>query len=126
MSRRNEDGAAVADFALVSGLVVFVFLAALQLGLAVHTRNTLISCASEGARYGARAGSSAEAGAQRTRDLIAASLSDGYARDVSASHDVVDGIAVVVVSVHAPLPVLGPLGPEGALTVTGRAFQERQ
>lgn len=123
---RQEEGAAVADFTLVSALVVVVFLAAMQLGLAVHTRNTLISCASEGARYGARADSSPEAGAARARELIAASLSDGYARHVSASTDVVDGVAVVVVSVSAPLPVLGPLGPEGSLEVVGRSFEERQ
>ena len=47
---RRERGAAVADFALVCTLVLAVFLAVFQLGLALHTRNMLISCASEGAR----------------------------------------------------------------------------
>ena len=46
----REAGAAVADFALVSGLVSLLFLAVLQVGLALHIRNTLIACASEGAR----------------------------------------------------------------------------
>ena len=38
---------------MVSGLVVFVFLAVMQLGLALHVRNTLTLAASEGARAGA-------------------------------------------------------------------------
>ena len=42
----------MADFVLVSGLVSLLFLAVLQVGLALHIRNTLIACASEGARYG--------------------------------------------------------------------------
>ena len=55
MRRRAEGGAAVADFVLVSVLVLVLFVAVVQLGLALFTRNILISCASEGARYGARA-----------------------------------------------------------------------
>ncbi len=43
----DERGAAVADFTMVSVLVVAVFLAVFQLGLTLHTRNMLISCASE-------------------------------------------------------------------------------
>ena len=42
---------------MVSGLLSLLFVAVLQVGLALHVRNTLISCASEGARLGARAGS---------------------------------------------------------------------
>ncbi|HPF82377.1 TadE family protein, partial [Nostocoides australiense] len=49
-----ETGAAIADFAMVTGLLMFVFAAVFQLGLTLHIRNTLISCAAEGARVGAR------------------------------------------------------------------------
>ena len=52
---RGEGGSAVADFTMVSALVAVLFVAVFQLGLALHIRNTLISCASEGARLGARA-----------------------------------------------------------------------
>ena len=38
----------------------------------------------------------------------------------------IDGVEVVVVRIDAPLPVLGPLGPDGALEVSGRAFLEEQ
>ena len=122
----DERGAAVADFTLVSVLVVGLFLAVFQLGLALHTRNTLISCASEGARLGARADAVPGQGVSRTQALISASLSSRYARHVSSRQTVVEGVRVVEVRVVAPVPVLGLLGPDGRLDVVGRAFLEAQ
>lgn len=123
---RGDSGAAVADFAMVSALVTLLFVAVFQLGLALHIRNTLISCASEGARVGARDGARPEEGAQRTRELIASSLSPRFARDVSVSLTESGGVQAVSVRVVAPLPVLGPLGPDRSLDVVGRAFLESQ
>lgn len=122
----RERGAAIPEFVMVSVLLSSLFLAVLQVGLSLHIRNTLISCASEGARLGARVGSSPDEGAERTRSLIAASLSTRFAGDVTATFGEADGIEVVVVTVNAPLPVLGPFGPSGALDVSGRAFLESQ
>ncbi len=119
-----ERGSAVVDFVLVSALVTMLLVAVLQLAVTLHVRATLIDCAAEGARYGALVGSSPSVGAQRTRDLISASLSAGYARDVAARHATVAGARVVEVAVRAPLPVLGLLGPSGVLDVTGRALDE--
>ena len=65
-------------------------------------------------------------GAIRTRQLIRASLTDRYAENVTPATIVVDGIAVVRIHVEAPLPVLGPLGPDRVLSVQARAFSERQ
>lgn len=123
----DDAGSAVVDFTLTSALLLFVFLAIFQLGLALHVRNTLVSCASEGARYGARTGSSPEEGAQRTRDLIDRSLSARYSGDVDARVETTDaGVDVVVVAVSAPVPLVGPVGPGDALDVRGRAFLEEQ
>ncbi len=124
--RRVERGAAVADFVLVSVLLLVLFLAVVQLGLALFSRNILISCASEGARYGARADAVPGQGVARAQELISASLSPRYARRVSSIERVVAGVRVVEVRVVAPLPVIGLLGPDGTLDVTGRAFVERQ
>lgn len=124
--QRSERGSAVADFVLVSILVVMLFLATFQLGLALHTRNTLISCASEGARLGARADATPALGVTRAKALIRASLSPAYAESVSQRVTVVDGVEVVEVRVRAPIPVLGLLGPSGRLDVVGRAFLESQ
>jgi hypothetical protein len=123
---RDERGAAVADFAMVSILVVVLFLSVFQLGLALHTRNTLISCASEGARLGARADAVPGQGASRTEALISQSLSPRYARRVSTREAVVDGVRVIEVRVVAPVPVIGLLGPDDRLDVVGRAFMESQ
>lgn len=121
-----ERGSVVADFAMVSGLVALLFLAVFQVGLALHIRNTLIACAAEGARLGARADAVPDDGAARARALIGDSLSPRYARDVTADVVETGGVQVVVVEVLAPLPVIGPLGPEGRLRVVGRAFLESQ
>jgi hypothetical protein len=123
---RREHGSAVAEFVMVSGLVVVLFLAVFQLGLTLHVRNTLISCASEGARLGARADADPGMGVARARELISASLSERYADDVTTGMGLVGGVQVVEVRVRAPFPVLGLLGPDGRLDVTGRAFLERQ
>ena len=125
----NDDGSAVVDFALVGGLVTLVFLSVVQLGLVVHVRNTLVDCAAEGARYGARAGHQPADGVVRTRDLVAAELSDGYASRLSAvTASTVDlsGVRAVEVVVRAPLPLVALVGPAGQLTVRGHAFAEQQ
>lgn len=126
MSRTSERGSAVADFTMVSAVVALLFIAVFQLGLALHIRNTLVSCASEGARFGARANADPEDGAARARELISMSLSQRYAGQVTAQLVDAGGVEAVAVEVVAPLPVIGPLGPAGRLRVVGRAFLESQ
>lgn len=112
---------------MVAGLLLFVALAVFQLGLALYVRNTLIASASEGARYGARADASPGDATARTSSLITGALNSSFAGNVSAgSGTTAAGVRVVEVTVSAPLPVIGPIGPSGGLTVTGRAFSERQ
>jgi hypothetical protein len=123
----SDDGSAVVDFALVGGLLSLLFLSVVQLGLVVHVRNTLIDCAAEGARYGARAGRAPADGISRTRELVARELSAGYeARLSEVSAGVVErsGVAAVEVRVSAPLPLVGLVGPSGELSVQGHAFAE--
>jgi hypothetical protein len=123
----TDDGSAVVDFALVGGLLSLLFLSIVQLGLVVHVRNTLIDCAAQGARYGARAGRLPADGIARTRELVAAELSDSYAarlRDVSAAVVTRSGVQAVEVRVSAPLPLVGLVGPAGELSVQGHAFAE--
>ena len=120
----GEGGSAVVEFTLVASLLAVLFLAVLQVGVALHVRNTLVAAAAEGARYGADADRTPSDGAQRTRELVATSLSDAYTRDVSAGYETVDGIETVVVQVRAPLPLLGLVGPGGELVVRGHALAE--
>ena len=92
--------------------------------MVLHVRNTLVDCASEGARYGALADRRPADGAQRARELIRADLSDRYAQQVGAGVEQVDGLTTVVVRVRAPLPVAGLLGVGRGVEVSGHAVQE--
>jgi len=122
---RRDAGSAIVDFVLVAGLVTLLFVGVVQLALVQHIRNTLTDCASEGARVGALADRGPADGAARTRELVRMSLAPRYAEDVEADDVVIDGIEMVEVRVTAPLPLVGLLGPGGALTVRGHAVRER-
>ena len=119
----SDRGSAVVDFVLVGGLTTLVFVAVLQLGLALHVRATLVDCVAEGARYGALADRSAEDGADRARELIGISLNPRFAQDVRTERVMVDGLDVVRVEATSPLPLVGMLGP-ATLTVDGHALVE--
>ncbi len=122
----DDRGSAVVDFALVGGLLTIVFAAVLQLGIAIYVHNMLVSCAAEGARYAARADRQAGDAVPETKDLIGSTLSSGYAQDVRAGEAMVDGVRTVVVTVRAPLPLFGLLGPARTMSASGHAFVESQ
>jgi Flp pilus assembly protein TadG len=122
----RDTGAAAAEFALTAGLIALLFLAAVQLGYALHVRNTATAHVIEGARHGARADSSPDAGAARARELLATTLPGRYGTGVSGRHIRVDGVLVVEVTAEVPLPLVGPLGPPASMTVTGHAYAEDQ
>lgn len=111
---------------MVSVLLLVLALGVFQLGLVLYVRNSVIAAASEGARTGARADATPEEGADRTAALISSTLSEAFAGDVSSRERVVAGSRVVEVTVVAPIPVIGLLGPSGVMTLTGRAFSESQ
>lgn len=99
-------------------------LGVVQLTLALHVRTLLTDAAAEGARYAALHGSDLAAGQERTAELIAMTLPDSYAQSIAAGYDSHGDITLVTVTVSAPLPVLGLLGPGGTIVVTGRAVDE--
>ncbi|MFF2387271.1 TadE/TadG family type IV pilus assembly protein [Agromyces sp. NPDC058104] len=120
----DERGSAVAEFTLVGVLLTVLALAVVQLALALHVRNTVLDAAAEGARYAALAGADEADGVQRTRELITAAISADYAQDVSAVRSRLDGVPIVAVTVRATMPVVGLLGVEHGMEVTGRAAVE--
>jgi Flp pilus assembly protein TadG len=121
---RDERGSAVAEFTLVGVLLTVLALAVVQLALALHVRNTLLDAAAEGARYAALAGSSSSDGIARTRDLIGAAISTDFAKDVTAGSTSIGGVPAIEVTVRATLPVIGLLGLEHGLEVSGHAAVE--
>ena len=120
----TDRGSAVVEFTLVSVLLTVLFLALLQLGLALHVRNTLLASAAEGARYAANADRSPADGAAVTAMLIRDSLADGFAEGVTSGVETVDGLPTVFVQVEATLPVVGLLGPPRGIRVRGHALDE--
>lgn len=123
---RCDAGAAVVDFVLVSVVLLSLFLGVVQLGVALHVRNTLVAAAAaaEGARYGANADRSAADGELRARELVAMSLSSRLVQEVAAGYEDVAGTSTVVVEIRARLPLVGLLGPARGLVVRGHAFAE--
>ena len=109
---------------LVGALVALLGVAVLQLALVQHVHATLVDCAGEGARYGAQAGHGPADGAERTRLLASQAVSSVYTRDVTAVRTVGDGLDVVEVTVRAPFPVIGLVGPSGQMVVRGHAMVE--
>lgn len=118
--RSRERGSAVVDFVLVGGLLTMFFLAIVQLTLVLHVRNTLIDAAASGARYGTLADRSAQDARDRTAELIGTALNAEFARDVTTREVTFQGLRALEVTVRAPLPVIGLIGPR-ALEVKGHA-----
>lgn len=121
---QDDDGSAVAEFVMVAGLLTVLTLSVIQLGLALHIRNTVLDAAAEGARYAALADSGLPDGVARTRDLITTAIGAAYAHDVTASYGSYLGHPSAEVTVHTPLPLIGLVGIDGGLEVTGHAAVE--
>lgn len=119
-----DAGTAVVEFLLVGVLLTALFLGVLQLGLALHVRNTLVAAAAEGARYAANADRAPADGVDWTRQLVSASLAPRFAEDVAAGYEDVGGVPTVYVEVRADLPVIGFLGPDRAIVARGHALEE--
>lgn len=123
---RSDHGAATVEFALVSVVLVLLFLVTIQIGYALHVRNTATTHVIEGARVGARADNSPQDGVARASQLLSTTLPGRYGTTVHGEQISVNGVEVVRVSAELPLPVLGPLGVPGSMTVTGQAYAEGQ
>jgi Flp pilus assembly protein TadG len=119
-------------------ILIPLFMAILQLGLALYVRNTLAACAQDGARYGADANvvvqgdeAMADAATGQATRCVVESLSGSYAKRITASAPTVtdtagSSVRVVEVRIVSPLPLAGlfGLGPQ-VLHVQGDALQER-
>ncbi|BCW46142.1 TadE family protein [Arthrobacter sp. StoSoilB5] len=117
----GERGSAVVDFVLVGALLTLFFMAIVQLTLVLHVRNTLIDAAASGAGYGALADRTAADAKARTSELIEMTLNGDFATDVATAETRLDGIRTLEVTVRAPIPVVGLIGPGGFMEVSGHA-----
>ena len=109
---------------MVTVLLTLLTVSVLQLGLALHVRNTVTDAAAEGARYAALADNGLAEGVERTRQLIATAIGPQYAEDVSASYGTYLGHSSTEIRVVTTLPVIGLLGLDNALEVNAHAAVE--
>jgi hypothetical protein len=117
----RERGSAVVDFVLVGALLTVFFLAIIQLALVLHVRNTLIDAAASGARYGTLADRGAADARRRTGELIGTALNESFAQDIETREVTFQGLLTLEVTVRAPMPVVGLIGPRDLLEVKGHA-----
>ena len=118
----GEEGSAVVEFTLVSILVVFLVTGVFQLALTLHVRNTLLSCAAEGARVAAAQDRTLADGRERA-ETMSRDAFGGYPATATAQIVMIDGAPAVAMTISAPVPVVGMWG-FGTMTVTARAFEE--
>ncbi|HEU0206654.1 MAG TPA: TadE/TadG family type IV pilus assembly protein [Pseudolysinimonas sp.] len=121
---RDDRGSAVAEFVMVGALLTVLTLSVLQLGLALHIRNTVQDAAAEGARYGALADNTPADGVRRTTELIELAIGDDYAQNVTAHGGSWMGHPAVTITVRTRLPLVGLVGIDGVLEVSGHAAVE--
>lgn len=109
----------------MGALVTVIFVALLQLALALHVRNTVADAASSAARYGALGDRTAADARQRAHMLVASALGERYVQEVAASVESRDGLNIMTVTITAPLPLIGLAGPAQSLEMTGHAVVTR-
>ena len=119
-----DSGSAVAEFALVASLLALILAGALQIGLVIHVRNTVIDSAIAGARQASLADQSPRDGQRLTAELIRVSIGERYAQKVTVSSSRHGQVEIVDVSVSTPLPVLGLWGPAEVWQLHGRSVVE--
>jgi hypothetical protein len=120
----DDRGSAIAEFTMVGALLTVLTLSVLQLGLALHIRNTVQDAAAEGARYGALADNVPSDGVLRTTELIELAIGDDYAQNVTVREGSWMGHPAVTITVRTRLPLIGLVGIDGVLEVSGHAAIE--
>ena len=121
---RSDSGSAVAEFALIASLLALILAGALQIGLVIHVRNTVIDSAIAGARQASLADQTPRDGQKLTRDLIRVSVGERYAQKVTVSTSQRGAVEIVEVRVTTPLPVLWLWGPAEVWDLRGRSIVE--
>lgn len=92
----------------------------LQLGIIIHTRNTMIDAASAGARHAALADRNLADGQQRTTTLLTSTIPNAASAEVAISHDN-DG-ELITVTISHQLPLLGFMTGPIPLSATAQAY----
>ncbi len=109
---------------MVGAILTVLTVSVLQLVLGLHIRNTVLDAASEGARFAALADNTPADGGARCRTLITLAIGADYAGDITVASGDWRGHPAVTVTVRTTLPVIGLIGIQGAVEVSGHAVVE--
>lgn len=108
MRGRDDDGAAVVEFVMISVLLVLLLFGVLQVGVFFYARNIVAASAADAARYAAAAGVPPSAGGPRAERLIADGLgsTDGIRCTGRAGVDPESNLPVTTVECRGTVPAL--------------------
>jgi Flp pilus assembly protein TadG len=125
----GDRGAAVAEFVLVVGLLIFLLFAVVQVAVLFYVRNIVAASAADGARYAANSNVDATAGGDRASTQVSRSLSGSVARSVPCAGtlgtDPASGLQTTVVRCTGTIrSVFLPLAALVHIDVTARALTE--
>jgi Flp pilus assembly protein TadG len=129
---KRDSGAAVVEFVLVGIVLIMLFMSIMQVGLYLHMRNVVVASLAEGAREAANADRSCDDGVDRARDLvrgaIGSTVADGLTFDVppGGCETTSNGVVLVRVRAHGPLPLLFPPVGSVSMNATAHAIKEGQ
>lgn len=125
----GDRGAAVAEFVMISVLLVFLLFAVLQIAVLLYVRAIVAASAADGARYAASSNVAAAAGATRATTEVSNSLSSTVARSVpcagSIGADPASGLQTTVVHCAGTIKsIFLPLASVVRIDVTARSLTE--
>lgn len=121
---RSDRGSAVAEFAMVSVVVVLLFLSIVQVCLWIYSRNVLASATADAARYAALADVSAFDVNARVADRMGDGLAAGTKSTLRCTLGGTALMSEVTCTIDSPGLVAMLDGVMPALTVVGHAARE--
>jgi Flp pilus assembly protein TadG len=127
--RRDDAGAAVVDFAMMSILLIMLLFGVLQVAVYFYARNVAAASAADAARYAAAEGVDARAGGQRAAELIGQGLDEGDASSIhctgTPSRDAQTGLPTTTVHCTGRIRLLfSPLAMPLTIDVTASVLKE--
>lgn len=128
---RDDSGAAVVDFVLMSLLLVMLLLGVLQTAMYFYARNVVAASAADAARHAAAVGVDPATGVARAQQLIRAGLDDADAESIhcvgGVGVDRTSGLATTTVHCTGRLHLLFlPLHIPLTIDVTSSALKEQR
>jgi Flp pilus assembly protein TadG len=127
---RDERGSSIAEFAMISVLLVSVLFAVLQVAAYFFVKSIVSAAASDGARYGANAGLDPAVGGDRANLLVSQALSAQLSRRLPCvgdqSVDAASGLVAARVRCHGQVrSIFFPAGAFITIDVAGRSLKEQ-